>query len=186
MNRTLSSMAIVTNALWLSVMVAAGLSAVITFKTVPTLEPVIAGYESVDEATRSRIISGLITGPMFNLADFAQWILAPLLLLIIVAQRLLNPGDHRSVLSWISGLSILAACLIFTTRYLWLNPIMTADLETYRAAARGGDLELMRTTYAVFDRWHGLAENLWSLVALLLLVSLACLGGTVSSRSTSR
>ena len=184
--RTLSSMGIVVNALWLSVIVAAGLSAAMTFKNVPPLEPVIADYESLDQATRSRIVAGLITGPTFEVADLVQWVLAPLLIIILIIQRASNPRLHRNLISWISTCSILAASLIFMARSLWLNPIMNSDLERYRAAARAGDSELVRTTYEIFDRWHVLAENLWGLVGLLLLISLACLGAMVPSRSSLR
>ena len=186
MTSSLTSMGIVVNALWLSVIVAAGFTAIITFKTVPDLEPAVAGYEALDQATRSRIVAGLITGPGFDAADLAQWILAPLLVVIMVAQRISNPASHRNILSWISSLAVLAAVLIFMARCLWLNPNMSADLEIYRAAARAGDLEQVQATYESFDRLHGLAETLWSLVGLLLLVSLACMGAMIPARSQAR
>tara|TARA_Y100000589_G_scaffold330473_1_gene380186 strand:+ start:126 stop:761 length:636 start_codon:yes stop_codon:yes gene_type:complete len=183
MTRSLSSMGIVVNALWLSVIVAAGFSAILTFKTVPELEPMVAEYDLIDQTTRSRIVAGLITGPGFQMADLLQWILAPLLIAIIVTQRIANPQAHRNILSWISTLAVLTATAIFVSRYLWLNPTMNAELEIYRTAARAGDPEQIQTTYTAFDRWHVLAENLWSLVGLLLLISLACMGAMACPRS---
>ncbi|MEE2907145.1 MAG: hypothetical protein VX527_04850 [Planctomycetota bacterium] len=179
--RLLSALGLLFLSLWLAVVVAAGLSASVTFTVLPPMEPTIPGYESMDPVMRGRLIAGLTTEPVFRIADWSQIVLCPLTIVVIVLQGLAGFIDRRRVSQWIRIIGIVLASVFFLARLVVVNTPMNEHLDTYRAAAKAGDLEKAAAEQTTFDGWHHAAETLWGLTGLSLLVAITATGATLAT-----
>ena len=179
--RTFSALGLVFLSLWLAVVFAAGLSASVTFTVLPPMEPNIPGYESLDPEMRGRLIAGLVTEPVFRIADWSQIALCPLTILVIVLQGMAGLIDHRRVSQWIRLIGIGLAATFFLTRLIFVNPPMNEHLDAYRAAAKVGDLSAAVAEQTQFNGWHHAAETLWGLTGLSLLVAITATGATLTT-----
>ena len=137
-------------------------------------------YESLESAIRGRLIAGLITEPVFQIADWSQIILCPLTILVIILQSITGTLNRRQLMQWIRLIGIGLASILFFGRLIIVNPPMNAHLDAYRAAAKAGDLETAGHEQAQFDGWHHAAETLWGLTGLTLLVAITATGWTLS------
>ena len=182
-SRCLTGLDLLCQSLWLAVVVAGGLSAATVFTPLPPLEPQIIGYEIDDVEMRGRLAAGLITQPLFELADIVQLILFPLAIVIIIAQRISGLLDRHSASQWIRIICIGLAGTFLVARFVFVNPPMHAHLDGYRDAARAGDLESARSKQTSFNEWHHTAERLWGLTGLCLIVSIAATGVSLAPRS---
>ncbi|MDG2424404.1 MAG: hypothetical protein P8M22_10535 [Phycisphaerales bacterium] len=177
--RTLSSIGLLCLSLWLCAVVAAGLSASVVFTTLPPLEPEIKGYDIPDIEMRGRLVSGLVTEPVFQIADWSQLVLCPLLLIVIMLQAFNRSIRQGTLAQWIRLIAIGLASLLFLGRFLLVNPPMAEYLDSYRAAAQAGDIDSAKAQQIAFDGWHHTAERLWGLTGVCLVIAIGATGATL-------
>ncbi|MCH2133291.1 MAG: hypothetical protein MK116_06035 [Phycisphaerales bacterium] len=186
MSRSLSALGLLLLSSWLAVVCAAGLSAGVTFSTFPAQEPSVPGYEALDVETRSRLVAGLVTEPVFSIADMAQLILCPLVIIVLFLQARVGDLVRRRATHVIRVAAVAIATIVFFARWLFVNPPLNADLSAYRAAARDGDVVTALEILAGFEKWHHLAEGLWAAAAISLLIAIAATGAALPRGDGSR
>ena len=175
MSRLITSLMLLCLALWFAFVVAGAISAAVTFTVLPPLEPRIPGFDVLDSKAMGRLVAGLATEPIFKIADWAQLFFC----LVLVGLLWLHPPGrwlHQRLLRRFFGGSVAAATLLLIGRAWLVQPPMQDDLLRYREAASMGNLDLAQEAVAAFEQWHHIAELLWGLTGLALLVALAMLG----------
>ena len=179
LRRLLSVFCVLSITLWLMSVVTTGFSAATVFPVLLDLNPTIPEYAAFDADRHGRLLAGLILEPIFHMANVAQWFLAPLsVVLIIILSMVARPPK---VLNYANLGSISIAFLLVLGRWFIIDPPMDSHLESYRAAARAGDMETALTEQAAFNRWHRFAEPMWGLAGLVLLVSLISVSASLPS-----
>lgn len=183
--RLMSMLCMLSMTLWLTCVVTTGISAATAFTVLPKLNPFIPEYEAYEAIHHGRLLAGLTVEPVFRLTDLAQLILAPAtVLLVLIQNALLKPPTF---LRWINLGTVLIAITLVLCRWIVIDPPMDRHLETYRDAARMGDLKTANAEQEAFNGWHRIAEPLWGSTGLLLLIGVASLGASIpSDRRPSR
>lgn len=177
--RLVSMLCILSIALWLTCVVTTGVSAANTFSVLLKLNPVIPEYEAYDLARHGRLLAGLTVEPIFRMTDLAQLVLVPVTLLLVVIQNTLIKPPR--VLRWINIGAVVIAIVLVLGRWIIIDPPMDAHLQSYREAARTGDMQTANKEQESFNDWHRIAEPLWGATGLLLLIGLASVGASIPS-----
>ena len=176
MSRILNILAMLSTAGWFAAAAGMGLAAAVVFGVVQNLDPALPGWENVDPSMTARLAAGLVTEPIFSLADTMQWILGTLLLIITAVQAWRCDLSRRCRWDWVRVIGISGASLFFLARMLLVSGPMKIELAAYRAAARNGQHETALSIVEGFNWWHYRAEDLWGLTTLCLIVVLMAMG----------
>ncbi len=162
-------------AAWLAVVVAGGLAASAIFPTARDLPISMEGYEgflAAEPALGRTLIAGFFAQSVFELTSRAQLILIPTFLIALLLRNAtgLTPSAWRTkvgrlALSVAIGASLLLLC--------WTMPMFDRVLESYRAAARGGDIASAASIKVSLDEYHSYSTALTTAIAMGLLVLFA-------------
>lgn len=164
-------------AVWLSVLVTAGVSAVAVFTTLGEMDVSLSAYaafepdESVVPNAHAHLAAGHVLEPVFTLVDFVQFAMIPLMLITLVAQFTVFQQKIRRPANLIRTGCIVIATGLFAFHALGTAPQMNRDLKAYWDAAKNGDVTTALQHREAFNRRHPTAEAV--LKANLLLVVLA-------------
>ena len=163
-------------ALWLSCGVAVVVAAIAAFPSLAGKGVIVPGYEilveSGDAAASGRLAAGFVMDRVFAMTDLAQWILAPLALLVAAwcwRGRRGSPG--RRLAGFVMALAAAALGLVLGHN-LAIGPSMLVWLEEYRRLVASGDLENALAVRDGFDAMHLLADRLYGLRMLLVALAL--------------
>ena len=169
---------------WIALVATTGIAAATAFTVIPGLTPTIPEYLAYDQLQHGRLLAGLTVEPIFQVTDVTQWILAPAsLLLVLLWNSLMRPP---LVLKWINVSTIVIAIVLVACRWTIIDPPMNNHLESYRDAARSGDLEQAAAQLKSFTALHEIAEPMWGATGFMLLIGLASLGASTPSDRTVR
>ena len=164
-------------AVWLSVLVTAGVSAVAVFTTLGEMDVSLSAFaafepdESVVPNAHAHLAAGHVLEPVFTLVDFVQFAVIPLMLFTLIAQFTVFKQKIRRPANLIRTGCIVIATGLFAFHALGTAPQMNRDLKAYWDAAKDGDLTAALQHRAAFNRRHPTAEAV--LQSNLLLVLLA-------------
>jgi hypothetical protein len=159
--------------LWLATNLAAGVNAAAAFIVLPDASVLIERYGALPAAQQSRLVAGLVTEPVFTIADLVQFVLVPVTVLALVVQLVGAGGRRARVTNVLRSLCIAGAAGLFLFRAVTVMPDLNGHLQSYRAAAEGGDLERAATERAAFDVIHPQASDLYQGCAMLLVLAVA-------------
>ena len=177
--RFVSMACILSIALWLTCVVTTGVAAANTFSVLLKMNPIIPEYEAYDLARHGRLLAGLTVEPIFRMTDLIQMFLVPATLLLVVMQNtLIKPP---TVLRWINIGTVVIAIVLVLGRWTVIDPPMDTHLQSYREAARIGDMQTANKEQESFNDWHRIAEPLWGATGLVLLIGLASVGASIPS-----
>lgn len=158
-------------ALWLSAVVAGGLTAAAVFPLMRDLEPTLGAF-SAYQGDHAPLAGGIIAARVFELADAVQLIAAGLVLLTggcLIARG----GSKLAPSSIVRWLAVLVALCALTYRMGVLDPSMDTDRQAYWAAARVGDTAEAEAARQRFAAAHPAATRLIAITAGSVLVALA-------------
>lgn len=168
-------------AFWLASVIAPAIAAISAFTVLPEQKASIATYEAFfgdDTEGMGRMVAGYVTNPVFIVTDWIQWFLAPAaFILALVEWQPLRTS--RGAGNWIRLLAILAALVLVVIHNGSMSPQMNRDLTDYREAAAADDAERAQTAYTAFDRNHKMAETLFGIRGLLLIIAVGASAGAV-------
>jgi hypothetical protein len=163
-------------ALWLSCGVAVVVAAIAAFPSLAGKGVIVPGYEilveSGDSAASGRLAAGFVMDRVFAMTDLAQWILAPLALLVAAwCWRGRRGSSGRTLAGFVMALAAAALGLVISHN-LAIGPSMLVSLEEYRSLLLAGDLENALAVRDGFDAMHVLADRLYGLRMLLVALAL--------------
>ena len=179
MSRLLDILAVLLTAGWFATAAGMGLAAAVVFGVVQELDPTLPDWELVDTSMRARLAAGLVTEPIFALADIMQAVLGTALLLITAVQAWRRDLSRLRRWDWVRVLAITLASLLYLARLLLISGPMKTELAAYREAARTGLHETAATIVESFNWWHYRAEDLWGLTTLCLIIALVAIGASL-------
>ena len=171
-------------AVWLAVLVTAGVSAIAVFTTLGEMNVSLEAYalfepdESDVPNAHAHLAAGHVLEPVFTLVDIVQFAMIPLILITLVVQFTVFKQKIRRPANLIRTGCIVIAAGLFAFHALARAPQMNRDLQAYRDAAQHGDLTMALEHRAAFNRRHPMAEAV--LNATLLLVVLATFASAVA------
>ena len=171
-------------ALWLAVLVTAGVSAIAVFTTLGEMDVSLSAYalfqpdESDVPHAHAHLAAGHVLEPVFWLVDFVQFAMIPLMLITLVAQFTVFKQKIRRPANLIRTGCIVIAAGLFAFHALAQTPQMNRDLKAYWDAAKDGDVTTALEHRAAFNRRHPTAEAV--LKSTLLLVVLATFASAVA------
>ena len=160
-----------TLTVWITLVVAPGLTGMTAFGALQDQEVSVARYADYfagDEEGMRRLTAGLIADPIFRWTSRVQWVLAPLALVVcLIELRTMRwmPGWSRWGRVWLVG----GAFALVIYHNLETGPAMQHELETYREAAAALDRPTSEAAHERFETLHRGAERLYT-ARLLLLV----------------
>ena len=175
-------------ALWLAMIIAPGMAGMSAFTQLPEQQAEIAQYREFfgsDHKGMAQLVAGYVTAPIFAFTDIAQWILAPLALLLV----LLECGRLRILTGfgrYVCLLSITAALGLVLIHNLSMAPSMNADMDDYRAAIVDNDAEEAGAAKARFNEYHATAESLYGIRLVLVLVGIGALAASSTPTATTK
>ncbi len=164
-------------AVWLAVLVTAGVSAIAVFTTLGEMDVSLEAYAAFepDESdvpnAHAHLAAGHVLEPVFWLLDVVQFATIPLILIILVAQFTVFKQKIRRPANLIRIGCIVIAAGLFAFHALGRAPQMNRDLRAYWEAAEQGDVTTALEHREAFNRRHPTAEAV--LNGTLLLVVLA-------------
>jgi hypothetical protein len=171
-------------AIWLAVLVAAGVAATSTFTTLPdpalglTLEP----FANYDHAEHGRIAAGKVMEPIFTFVDLMQVVTGAIVVLMLVLQLTLFKVPMRIFSNLLRMACIAAAIGLVAWRAFTLTPEMNSDLRQYWTAAEAGHVEQAKQHRAAFDANHGKASAMFRWTFLAVLVAIGASAATLGPR----
>ena len=140
--------------------------------------PEYRGFFGEDREGMGRLVAGFVTDPVFRVSGLAQLVLAPLALLLAGLEwrpLRLAGGVAQAVRVTAIGLG-LALVLVHA---IGMEPRMNATLTAYRTAALEGRSEAAVTSYKAFDVDHRIAQRLFELRLVLVLVAVGASAAAV-------
>ncbi len=177
---------------WFASLVAAASTAMAAFGTLPPtmrdLGVTVPAFESMAalDATGTeggRYLAGFVAQRIFDANETLQWIVVPLLVLTMLAQRALRwPARGRANL--LRQLLLVAAIACTGYHLIVLAPRMRSELSDYRGAISGSDAASSALHKATFERDHRIADPLLRTTAFLLLGTIALSAWTMTPRTT--
>lgn len=174
--------------LWLAAIVSPGVAAMSAFTQLPAEGASIAVYEPFfgdDRAGMGRLVAGYVTDPIFTATDAVQWLLAPVALVLTLIEW--RPFRiTRGVGQIIRTIAVAGALALVVLHNGSMAPRMAENLSTYRVAAAMNQPESANQALAAFDRDHRLAESLYGVRMLLVLVAIGASAGAVALRPRER
>jgi hypothetical protein len=156
--------------LWVSAVVAAGVTATASFVTLPKQDLTMHDYDGADPDTHGALAAGLVAAPVFRYADIAQVVLAPITTIMLV-WLLARSSRPRSIANILRTVCIAAAVGLVAWRVLLIMPVMNRQLEAYHAAAAAGDASLAAQHRASFEMHHPQAARMYNVTLWLLLAA---------------
>lgn len=176
--------------LWLATILAAGVNAAAAFIVLPDAAVLIERYGDLPPAQQSRLVAGLVTEPVFTIADLVQFALVPITVLALALQWFRPCGRRAGATDVLRTICIAGAAGLFLYRAFLIMPDLNTHLQSYRTAAEAGELEQAATARAAFDVLHPLASDLYQWCALLLVCAVAlsayAAGGAVRLKPESK
>ncbi|MDG2031754.1 MAG: hypothetical protein P8J45_12185 [Phycisphaerales bacterium] len=168
--------------LWLATIVSPGVAAISAFTQLPAEGASIAVYEPFfadDRAGMGRMVAGYVTDPIFSATDAVQWLLAPAALLLALLEW--RPFRiTRGIGQLIRILAVAAALALVVLHNASMAPRMSEQLTAYRVAAAKNQPEKADAALAAFDEDHRLAESLFGVRMLLVLVAIGASAGATA------
>ncbi len=164
-------------AVWLAVLVTAGVSAIAVFTTLGEMDVSLSAYAAFepDESdvpnAHAHLAAGHVLEPVFTLVDFVQFAMIPLMLITLVAQFTVFKQKIRRPANLIRTGCIVIAAGLFAFHALGRAPQMNRDLHAYWKAAQLGDLTTALEHRAAFNRRHPTAEAVLNATFLLVVVA---------------
>ena len=182
MRKTIHLLLLVVMALWLAMIIAPGMAGMSAFTQLPERHAEIAEYRDFfgeDHKAMGQMVAGFVTAPIFAFSDVAQWILAPLALLLVLLEcrplRILRGGARYACLFAVTG-----ALGLVLVHNAGMGPRMNADMADYRDAVASMDVERAVEAKAGFNEYHDAAESLYGIRLVLVLTAI----GTLALAST--
>ncbi len=164
-------------ALWLALLVAAGVSAVAVFSTLGEMDLSWSQYEAFqpDQSdmpyAHAHLAAGHILEPVFTLVDIVQFAVIPLLIITLVLQLTVFKLGFRRPANLIRVTCIVLASGLFAIHAFTRAPQMNRDLNAYWKAAEQGDIATALEHRAAFNRRHPTAEAVLNVTLLLVVVA---------------
>lgn len=178
-------------ALWLALVVGAGMAAAIIFPQVKPLAPIVPSY-SAYAGEHWRLAAGIPANRIFAFSTIAQLLFASLTIVALVSCHALARRGHsggadkrrpgaRIVLTICVTLAALAvAGFAFV---IW--PRMGVNFDAFLAHAKAGDNPAAEAARAAFDKDHPTSSRLFGVIAASLVVAVAALPGAFERRGTA-
>ena len=177
MRKTIHLLVFIVMALWLAMIVVPGMAGMSAFTQLPERHAEIAEYRDFfgeDHKAMGQMVAGFVTAPIFAFSDVAQWILAPVALVLALLEcrpfRILRGRARYVCLFAITG-----ALGLVVLHNAGMGPRMNADMADYRAAVAVMDVERAMTAKARFNEYHDAAESLYGIRLVLVLVGIGAL-----------
>jgi len=162
-----------TLTLWVAAVILPGAAGISAFIELPERHASIDTYSAYfgdDTKGMGRLVAGFVIDPLFVFTNIAQWILAPAACVLALFEwRPLRTS--RGFSNWVRLFALFAALGLVLLHNIAFAPAMAADLAAYRAAAAANEAELADAAYARFDQYHLLAERLFGLRFLCLILA---------------
>ncbi len=171
-------------AVWLAVLVTAGVSAIAVFTTLGEMDVSLSAYAAFepDESdvpnAHAHLAAGHVLEPVFTLVSFVQFALIPLMLITLIAQFTVFQQKIRRPANLIRTACIVIAAGLFAFHALARAPQMNRDLQAYWDAAGAGNVTAALEHREAFNRRHPTAEAV--LITTLLLVVVATFASAVA------
>ncbi len=160
-------------AMWLSVLVTAGISATMVFGGLPGTSMVLEQFESYPYAEHGRIAAGLVMSDIFFAVDFVQFVAVPLTLITLVLQVAVFGAPWRRPANLVRGGCLLVAGILFAGYAILLAPSLNGELRLFWAAAEAGDTNAAMQHRELFGAGHATASLILKTNLLLVLAGLA-------------
>ncbi|MHC5025834.1 MAG: hypothetical protein ACYTGR_03635, partial [Planctomycetota bacterium] len=148
-------------AAWLSVLVAAAISATFTFAVLTHLDIDVSGLPWTDSADHGRYAAGRVMEPIFFTVDLMQVIAAGGLVITLLARAIMQDPPWRGSLGLLRTIAVAIALGSFGGRAVLLTPKMNTELRAMWGAAEAGDIDTANVHRAAFDRYHPTASRLY-------------------------
>lgn len=168
--------------LWLASIVSPGVAAMSAFTQLPAEGASIDVYKPYfgdDQAGMGRMVAGYVTDPIFSATDAVQWLLAPAALVLALLEW--RPfRTTQGVGQLIRIIAVAAALALVVIHNASMAPRMAEQLTAYRVAAAKNQPEEAGVALAAFDKDHRMAESLFGVRMLLVLVAIGASAGAVA------
>ena len=164
-------------AVWLALLVSAGVSAVAVFTTLGEMDLSLSQYRDFqpDQSdvpyAHAHLAAGHILEPVFTLVDFAQFAVIPLLIITLAIQLTVFKLAVRRPANLIRMTCIVIASGLFAIHAFTRAPQMNRDLHAYWVAAQQGDVATALDHREAFNRRHPTAEAVLNVTLLLVVVA---------------
>ena len=161
--------------LWVAAVAAPAIAAATAFTVLPAkgvILPEYSAYFANDPEGMGRMVAGYVADPVFVITDAAQWVLAPLVLLLAIIewrplQRFSGPANWFRI-----GTLAVATALVIHHNGV-MAPRMAGELADYRMHAAADEKEQAVMSLDAFNTDHHRAEALFGIRMLLLLCAVA-------------
>ena len=164
-------------AVWLALLVSAGVSAVAVFTTLGEMDLSLPAYaafqpdESEVPNAHAHLAAGHILEPVFTLVDLAQFAVIPVLIIALVAQLAVFKLPLRRPANLVRITCIVIAAGLFAIHAFTRAPQMNRDLHAYWDAAQQGDIAAALEHREAFNRQHPTAEAVLNVTLLLVVIT---------------
>lgn len=170
-------------AVWISVLMSAGVSAMSAFTTLPDpdLGLQLEKFAAYDESRHGQIAAGKVMEPIFTFVDVVQLAAGSLVVLMLVLQLTLFAMPWKRPANMIRTACIVLAMALFLFRAVTITPEMNQDLRAYWRHAEAGNAAAAREAQQSFDTAHRRARPLFDGTLLLLLVGVGASAAAFTS-----
>lgn len=172
----LGAIHVLSLAIWLAGLLAAGLSAALIFSQMKALKPTLPEYAAYT-GEHWKIAGGMVANRVFVIVDYVQLgcaLVAILTLgLTLLAANQATP-KYRPPLAGVRILFLSIACALFCYQLFVLSQTMSFHLNNFWVAAKDGNMAVADAAQAAFDADHPTASNVLKSTAaavFLLLVT---------------
>ncbi len=160
---------------WFAVAIAGGLAASAIFPLARDLPISMEGYEgflAAEPELGRTLIAGFFAQSVFELTSRAQMLLMPIFLITVLLRSAtgLAPSAWRTR---VGRLALIVAVGASVLMLAWAMPSFDRVLESYRAAARGGDAAAAQNIKLTLDEYHSYSTALAIATAVSILILLA-------------
>lgn len=177
-------------AIWFSVLVSAGVSAMSAFTALPDdeLGLRLERFAAYDETRHGQIAAGKVMEPIFTFVDVMQLTMGAIVLVTLIAQMTVFGMSWKRPANMIRIVCVVVASGLFLFRAMTIQPEMNQDLRTYWEAAKTGDVETASAAQGSFEAAHRRARPLFDATLLVLVVGIVASAAafTVPSTTSSR
>lgn len=173
-------------AIWLSVLVSAGIAAGSAFGVLNKMDISIAKYseflpdEAVIPNAHSNLAAGHVLEPVFFITSAAQFVAIPLVLLTLAVQLLVFKQYKNKSSNIIRTVCIIISAGLFAYHAFAITPLMNRDLRNYWQSAEAGDIQAAITHRQGLLSRHDTATNILTSTLLLVLIATAASAATMT------
>lgn len=173
-------------AIWLSVLVSAGIAAGSAFGVLNKMDISIARYSEFipDEAdvpnAHSNLAAGHVLEPVFFITSAVQFVVVPLVLLTLGAQLWVFGHGKNKLSNIIRTVCILISAGLFAYHAFFITPPMNQDLRDYWQSAKAGDIPAAIAYREGLLSRHGTATNILTSTLLLVLIATSASAATMT------